>query len=148
MYRNILVAIDDSETSRCALDEAINITRATGAKLHIVHVADEVLLGMHQRTVSTTLNLDHALAAIRGAGAKILDDARAAASGIDVETILLETMKRRVSEVLVDKSRELGCDLIVIGRHGQRGLARLILGSVAEQVAKIADASVLLVRKH
>ncbi|MGA8880718.1 MAG: universal stress protein, partial [Azonexus sp.] len=115
MYRNILVAIDDSETSRCALDEAINITRATGAKLHIVHVADEVLLGMHQRTVSTTLNLDHAMAAIRGAGAKILDDARAAASGIDAETILLETMKRRVSEVLVDKSRELGCDLIVIG---------------------------------
>ncbi|MGA7477425.1 MAG: universal stress protein [Azonexus sp.] len=148
MYRNILVAIDDSETSRVALDEAINITRATGAKLHIVHVADEVLLGMHQRTVSTTLNLDHAMAAIRGAGAKILDDARAAASGIDAETILLETMKRRVSEVLVDKSRELGCDLIVIGRHGQRGLARLILGSVAEQVAKIADASVLLVRKH
>ena len=148
MYRNILVAIDDSETSRGALDEAINITRATGAKLHIVHVADEVLLGMHQRTVSTTLNLDHAMAAIRGAGAKILDDARAAASGIDAETILLETMKRRVSEVLVDKSRELGCDLIVIGRHGQRGLARLILGSVAEQVAKIADASVLLVRKH
>ena len=148
MYKNILVAIDDSETSRCALEEAINITRATGAKLHIVHVADEVLLGMHQRTVSTTLNLDHAMAAIRGAGAKILDDARAAASGIDAETILLETMKRRVSEVLVDKSRELGCDLIVIGRHGQRGLARLILGSVAEQVAKIADASVLLVRKH
>jgi nucleotide-binding universal stress UspA family protein len=148
MYRNILVAIDDSETSRVALDEAINIARATGAKLHIVHVADEVLLGMHQRTVSTTLNLDHAMAAIRGAGAKILEDALAAASGIDAETILLETMKRRVSEVLVDKSRELGSDLIVIGRHGQRGLARLILGSVAEQVAKIADASVLLVRKH
>ena len=39
-------------------------------------------------------------------------------------------------------------DLIIIGRHGQRGLATLILGSVAEQLAKIADASVLLVRKH
>ena len=148
MYKNILVAIDDSQTSRCALDEAINIARATNAKLHIVHVADEVLLGMHQRTLSTKLNLDHAMAAIRSAGVTILEDARAAASGIEAETILLETMKRRVSEVLVDKSRELGCDLIVIGRHGQRGLARLILGSVAEQVAKIADASVLLVRKH
>lgn len=148
MYKNILVAIDDSETSRCALDEAINIAKATNAKLHIVHVADEVLLGMHQRTVSTKLNLDHAMAAIRSAGVKILEDARAAASGIEAETILLETMKRRVSEMLIDKSRELGCDLIVIGRHGQRGLARLILGSVAEQVAKMADASVLLVRKH
>ena len=113
-----------------------------------MHVADEVLLRMHPRTVSTTLNLDHAMAVIRGAGEKILEDARATATGIEAETILLETMKRRVSEVLVDKSRELGCDLIVIGRHGQRGLARLILGSVAEQVAKIADASVLLVRKH
>ena len=148
MYKNILIAIDDSETSRCALDEAINIAKATNAKLHIVHVADEVLLGMHQRTVSTKLNLDHAMAAIRSAGVTILEDARAAASGIEAETILLETMKRRVSEMLIDKSRELGCDLIVIGRHGQRGLARLILGSVAEQVAKIADASVLLVRKH
>ena len=143
MYKNILVAVDDSATSRCALDEAINIARATNARLHIVHVADEVLLGMHQRTVSTTLNLDHAMAAIRGAGAKILDDARAAASGIEAETILLETMKRRVSEVLLDKANQLGCDLIVIGRHG-----RLILGSVAEQVAKMASASVLLVRKH
>lgn len=50
--------------------------------------------------------------------------------------------------VLVDKARELGRDLIVIGRHGQRGLALLILGSVAEQVARLSDASVLLVRKH
>ena len=43
---------------------------------------------------------------------------------------------------------ELEVDLIVIGRHSKRGIATLILGSVAEQVAKIADASVLLVRKH
>ena len=148
MYKNIIVAIDDSETSRCALAEALNIARAAGAKLYIVHVADEVLLGMHQRTMSTTLNLDHAMDAIRGAGAKVLEDALALASGVDAETILLETTKRRVSEVLVDKARELGCDLIVIGRHGQRGLALLILGSVAEQVAKLSDASVLLVRKH
>ena len=46
MYKNILVAVDDSATSRCALDEAINIARATNARLHIVHVADEVLLGL------------------------------------------------------------------------------------------------------
>lgn len=150
MYRNIIVAVDDSETSRCALTEAVNIARATNARLHIAHVADEVLLGMHHRAVSTTLDFDHAMTAIRGAGSSILEAARANASaaGVEAETILLETMKRRVSEVLVDKARELGCDLIVIGRHGQRGLALLILGSVAEQVARLSDASVLLVRKH
>jgi nucleotide-binding universal stress UspA family protein len=150
MYKKIIVAVDDSETSRCALAEAVNIAKATDARLSIAHVADEVLLGMHHRAVSTTLDFDHAMTAIRGAGIKILEAARATASaaGVEAETILLETMKRRVSEVLVDKARELGCDLIVIGRHGQRGLALLILGSVAEQVARLSDASVLLVRKH
>lgn len=47
MYKKITVAIDDSETSRCALTEALNIARSSGAKLYIAHVADEVLLGMH-----------------------------------------------------------------------------------------------------
>ena len=120
MYKKILVAIDDSETSRCALAEAINIAKATNVRLHIAHVADEVLLGMHHRAVSTELDLDHAMSAIRDAGAKILEAARATANaaGVEAETILLETMKRRVSEVLVAKARELGCGLIVIGRHG------------------------------
>ena len=150
MYQKIIVAVDDSETSRCALAEAINIARAANARLHVVHVADEVLLGMHHRAVTTTLDFDHAMTAIRDAGVTILEAARATAgaAGVEAEIILLETMKRRVSEVLVDKARELGCDLIVIGRHGQRGLALLLLGSVAEQVARLSDASVLLVRQH
>ena len=149
MYKKIIVAVDDSETSRCALAEAINIAKATAARLSIIHVADEVLLGMHHRAVSTTQDFDNAVTAIH-AGVEILEEARATAraAGVEADTILLETMKRRVSEVLVDKARELGCDLIVIGRHGQRGLALLLLGSVAEQVARLSDASVLLVRQH
>jgi nucleotide-binding universal stress UspA family protein len=70
------------------------------------------------------------------------------ATDVDAEAMILEASNRRVSETIADKARELGVDLIVIGRHGQRGLATLILGSVAEQLAKISDASVLLVRKH
>ncbi len=145
-----MVAVDDSETSRCALTEAVNIAKATNARISITHVVDEVLLGMHHRVVATTLDFEKAMMAIRDAGIKILEAARATAraAGVEAETILLETMKRRVSEVLVDKARELGCDLIVIGRHGQRGLALLFLGSVAEQVARLSDISVLLVRRH
>lgn len=148
MYQNILVAIDDSETSRCALAEALHIARTSKAKLYITHVADETLLNMHGRTLTTTLNIDHAIAAIAKAGRQLLDEAMQSATGVDAEALLLEARQRRVSETLADKAKELGVDLIVIGRHGQRGLAKLILGSVAEQLAKIADASVLLVRNH
>ena len=71
MYKNIMVAIDDSETSRCALVEAAHIARCSNAKLYVTHVADETLMGMHGRTFSTTMNLDHALAAIAEAGRKL-----------------------------------------------------------------------------
>ena len=148
MYKNILVAIDDSETSKSALAEALNIAKSSNAKLYITHVADETLLSMHSRTLSTTMNLDHAIAAIAEAGRKLLDEAMKSASGVNAEPVLLEALNRRVSETIADKAKELNIDLIVIGRHGRRGLATLILGSVAEQLAKIANASVLLVRKH
>ena len=148
MYKKILVAIDDSETSRSALTEALHIARTSNAKLFITHVADETLMSMHGRTFSTSLNIDSALTAITNAGRQLLDEAIKEAEGIDAETLLLEARSHRISETLADKAKELGVDLIVIGRHGQRGLATLILGSVAEQLAKTAEASVLLVRKH
>lgn len=148
MYKNILVAIDDSETSRCALVEALHIARSSNARLYVTHVADETLMGMHGRTFTTSLNLDHAIQAIADAGRELLAEAMKSATGVDAVPLLLEARNRRVSETIAEKAGELGIDLIVIGRHGQRGLATLILGSVAEQLAKIATASVLLVRKH
>ena len=117
MYKNIMVAIDDSETSRCALVEAAHIARCSNAKLYVTHVADETLMGMHGRTFSTTMNLDHALAAIAEAGRKLLDEAMQGITGLDAEPLLLEARQRRVSETLADKARELGCDLIIIGRR-------------------------------
>ena len=148
MYKKILVAIDDSETSRCALLEALHIARTSKAKLYITHVADETLLSMHNRTISNTMNFDNAIIAIAAAGRQLLDEAMKSATGVDAQPLLLEALNRRVSETLADKAKELDVDLIIIGRHGRRGLATFILGSVAEQIAKIASASVLLVRKH
>jgi nucleotide-binding universal stress UspA family protein len=148
MYKNILVAIDDSETSRCALKEALHIARTSNARLYITHVADETMLNIHGHALSSVIDRDGAVARLSDAGQKLLDDAMQSAAGINAETLLLESLNRRVSETLADKAAELNVDLIVVGRHGQRGLATLILGSVAEQLAKIANASVLLVRKH
>ncbi len=149
MYKNILVAIDDSETSQCALNEAVHIARTSNARLYITHVADETLLNMHHHVFAHMADADNnAMATLTKAGQELLDRAMKTATGLDAESVLLHASNRRVSETISEKAGELGVDLIVIGRHGQRGLARLILGSVAEQVAKIAAPSVLLVRKH
>lgn len=148
MYKNILVAIDDSETSRSALAEAMHIAKTSQAKLYITHVVDEVLLNMHGHAMLAMGDANMAAANLRHAGQELLDSALKDAAGIEAETVLIEALKRRVSETIAEKAKELGVDLIVIGRHGQRGLARLILGSVAEQLARLSEVSVLLVRKH
>lgn len=148
MYKKILVAIDDSATSRVALAEAIHIARTSNAKLYITHVVDETLLNMHGHAKLDMGSSDDAAVSLSAAGKLLLANALQEAEGIDAEAILLEAFKRGIADVIDEKAKELGVDLIIIGRHGRRGLATLILGSVAEQLAKIADASVLLVRKH
>lgn len=148
MYKNILVAIDDSDTSRSALAEALHIARTSNAKLYICHVVDETLMNMQGRVFTSSLNVDNAIVALTNSGRQLLDEVMKSAAGVNAETLLLEARNRRVSEIIDDKARELGIDLIVVGRHGKRGLATLILGSVAEQLSKMSNASVLLVRKH
>jgi len=149
MYKNILVAIDDSETSSSALREALHIAKCSNAKLYITHVADETLLNMHNHVFAHMADADNnAITTLTQAGQKLLDEAMKTATGIDAEALLLHATNRRVLEAIIEKAKELEIDLIIIGRHGRRGLATLILGSVAEQIAKIATASVLLVRKH
>ena len=148
MYKKIMVAIDDSDTSQCALAEAIHIARTSSAKLYIVHVADETLLNLHGQPLTSIVNMEAAVANLAQAGQALLDTAIQAADGVEAEPLLLESQKRRVSETIADKAKALQVDLIIIGRHGRRGLATFILGSVAEQLARISDASVLLVRKH
>lgn len=50
------------------------------------------------------------------------------------------------AEVILARARSLGASLIVIGTHGRTGVARLLLGSVAERVVREAPCSVLVVR--
>jgi nucleotide-binding universal stress UspA family protein len=47
---------------------------------------------------------------------------------------------------IVNLAKEEGCDLIVMGTHGRSGLARLLMGSVAEQVSRQAHCPVLTVK--
>jgi nucleotide-binding universal stress UspA family protein len=148
MYKKILVAIDDCETSQSALREALLIAKASNAKLYIAHVADNTLMNAHGHTTETSVDIEHSINEISSAGKTLLDQAIKSADGVDAEALLLETRHGRISELLSEKAKELGVDLIIIGRHSRRGLATLILGSTAEQLAKIATASVLLVRRH
>ena len=48
--------------------------------------------------------------------------------------------------VVADRAKELDAELVVIGSHGRSGILRLMLGSVAERVARLASCPVLVVK--
>jgi nucleotide-binding universal stress UspA family protein len=50
------------------------------------------------------------------------------------------------AEVIVERARAEGYDLIVVGTHGRTGVSHLLVGSVAEKVVRLAACPVLTVR--
>jgi universal stress protein family protein len=52
----------------------------------------------------------------------------------------------RAAQTIVDMAQEIGAELVVMGTHGRTGLVHMLLGSVTEQVVRLAQCSVLTVR--
>jgi len=146
MYSKILVPVDGSPTSNRGLDEAIKLARLTSAKLKLLHAVDLVSFAVAPEAgMAATPEL---LTLVREGAQYILDQARARveASGLQAETMLVDTFAGRVCDLVADEAARWGADLIVIGTHGRRGVSRLVLGSDAEQIARLAPVPVLLVR--
>ena len=82
------------------------------------------------------------------AGQELLNQARAQAidQGIAADVVLDEAPGRRLADAVLEQVRSWPADLIVLGTHGRRGVSRLLLGSDAEQVLRVAPVPVLLVR--
>lgn len=145
MYQRILVPIDGSETSKRALQEAIKLADRA-ARLRLVYVLEEI----YPLDAEGYAFIDYAALqqAVRHTGERTLALAaeKVRQSDITAETALLETNGERIASVIEGEARRWQAGLIVIGTHGRSGLSRLLLGSVAEGVVRIASVPVLLVR--
>ncbi|MCO6428096.1 universal stress protein [Nitrosomonas communis] len=144
MYQKILVPVDGSTTSECALQEAIRLAQQQRAQLELVHVFEDVLYWVDE----SYINYAELQETIRASGEKILTQAQALVrqAGLTAETKLLEAKSQRIANIIVAEAERWQAELIVIGTHGRTGFSRLVLGSVAEGVVRTASMPVLLVR--
>lgn len=145
MYQHILVPIDGSETAQHALKVAIRLAKEQQSELLIVHVISEISMSLPEGGY-----VPDAQEAFRESGREILRQAEADArkAGVTVQTKLLEIERfgQNAADMIVAEAENQGADLIVIGSHGRRGVRRLLLGSIAEGVMRIASRPVLLIR--
>jgi nucleotide-binding universal stress UspA family protein len=149
MHKRIFVAIDSSSTAQKALDEAISLAKALGARLCIAHAADEGPLTQHGMGLGTYIDIDKVKDEMRESGNALLDQAmaKASAAGYPAERLLVESTQRRVAEMIAEAATQWNADLVVVGTHGRRGFERLLVGSVAENLVRIATTSLMLVRE-
>jgi len=151
MYKRILVAVDGSDTSDLALKTAIDLAKDQKASLHILHVADlsPATLAVERPGTDPDL-LDKIVEAIQAGGQAILtrslNEARAASVEADTSLKTFRIPAGQVSDVIEEEAELWNADLIIVGTHGRRGFRRLLLGSVAESLARISTKPVLLAR--
>jgi nucleotide-binding universal stress UspA family protein len=145
MYGRILVPVDGSDTSTCGLNEAIKIARTLGSRIRLVHIVNEFVFGGGDGMGVYAGDL---ILLLRNGGKSLLAQAaaRVRRQGVETDSVMIESMGTSAADFIVEQAQQWSADLIVMGTHGRRGIARMAMGSDAEYVVRIASVPVLLVR--
>ncbi len=140
---NILLARDFSPISNQALRHGLDLARRTGATLHVLfaEVLHESPLGADEQPAPAS-DLEEIREQLR-------QDGNGAPLATDPTTVQIEEAVVRdvaAAPAILNYADDHDIDLITLGTHGRRGVKRLLLGSVAEEVVRHADRPVLTVR--
>jgi len=136
IVKRILVPIDFGQTSDAALAYGVQLARMFGARLHLLHVFD-VATGIREYPVP----------AVDASDSKTLDQLAAQLSGTERRELrpVCESRLGAPADEILDFASQRDIDLIVMGTHGREGIARALLGSVAETVVRRSACPVLTV---
>jgi len=139
-FERILVPTDFSEYSLNAMRVALDIAQRYDGKITLVHAYDPVAFAFPDGYPAPATAREDLRREVQQQLAAAQADARLVHSS--VETHVLEGPP---ANAICEFARS-GFDLIVMGTHGRTGVARLLLGSVAEQVVRLAPCPVLTIR--
>ena len=134
----ILVPFDFSEHSHLAVDKAIELA-TSNSQIHILQVLPTFIplapegfpleaIDDQVRVENTVKTLDKEFADPRYAG------------------IIKEVLVGDPGTTCAERAEEIGAELIVVSSHGRSGISRLLLGSVAERILRLAKCPVLVIK--
>lgn len=138
--QQILVPHDFSETAEHALAYALALAERFGARVTVLHAYEVPSYG-YPDAVAASYEFSSAMERAAAVALKGVED-RARRPNITLDTLL----RRGTPWVeIAAAAKERKVDMIVMGTHGRRGVARALLGSVAEKVVRTAPCPVLTV---
>lgn len=132
----IVLAIDGSKFSEAAIQAVATQIHSQDVQVLIVHIIEPAAFfeqdaGLRERSAQAQTMVASAARTLQAAGFQNIDS-----RVVDAE----------IRTGILDVATHWQADLIVLGSHGRKGLQKLMLGSVAEAVARHASCSVFIVR--
>jgi nucleotide-binding universal stress UspA family protein len=145
MFKHILIATDGSELAERAAVQAFQLAKPLQAKLTAVMVTEPWLTMVAGATAEAFPYEEYEKAAAKDA-AQGLAPISELAKKAELTCVTRHVKDHYPAEGIIAACKELDCDLIVMGSHGRRGLAKLFLGSEAMKVLTLSTVPVLICR--
>ncbi|MCS6936205.1 MAG: universal stress protein [Candidatus Bipolaricaulota bacterium] len=142
MFKRILVPTDGSRGVEKAVNCATTIALAFDSKIYLLFVTEPPALLFEYANVAEQSILE----AINKEGKHILEKTAQQIREAGVEQVETVLRAGTPAKVILDFVDEAKIDLIVMGTHGRRGLDRILLGSVTEEVVRLSKVPVMTVR--
>jgi nucleotide-binding universal stress UspA family protein len=136
-----VVGLDDSPQGELAVQEGLRRAAARGAALHVVSVLGGYDPLQQREYAALRMNLDGERAELHERVLAICERRSGPLPEIHEHVLVGPPAKE-----LARAARSLDADLVIVGTHGRRGVGRLVLGSVAEEILRQVPCSVLVVR--
>ena len=148
MYTKLLVATDGSVASEKAVEHGVRLAQETDAPVVLLTATEPwSALDVARAADAGVANPVEEYEALAVKSAQLaLEPAERLAKGAGVTYEIVHAPDSLPADAIVAAARKHGCDLIVMGTHGRRGLDRILLGSQAAKVLTLADVPVLVVR--
>ncbi|MBI3464864.1 MAG: universal stress protein [Planctomycetes bacterium] len=134
----VVVPVDFSEESFAAIDTALELV-ADASHVHVIHVLpalEAMEPGVIWNSIDDNSRRRHAEQALR----ERLTDAKYAQLNLHIAF-------GDPGHGVADFAQQKHAELIVLPSHGRRGISRLLIGSTAERVVRMAHCPVLVLRK-
>ncbi len=138
-FRTILCPTDFSDYARAAFHLACSLARQHGAKLILLHVVDVLYGKQTYGGFEVEIRSDD----YPKKQMETLQELRCPFPEVPVEYVVAEGSP---VEQILRVAQQKQADLIVMGTHGETGLRRMLLGSIAEQVLRAAPCPVVTTR--
>jgi nucleotide-binding universal stress UspA family protein len=147
VLRHVLVPLDGSALAEEVLESAVALGGLMQAAYTLVRIyGPQIDTGLDPRSYATAAGSEPPVERLRAEAQDYLDvvAARLKGRGFSVQTDV--AVGQHAASAILDAAQRLGVDLLALETHGRRGLARLLMGSVADKVIRGASVPVLVHR--